>query len=114
MEIEQPAERRTASHATRHLDHRRAGDESIVESLVITFAEVVVDVLRHGLPAARPHPAPRGACQQTRTDPFWASPSRQHLRVCFSRQRELTERCAMAAPASTPLLLLNFRHVLGL
>ena len=32
-------------------------------------------------PAAHPRPAPRGACQRTPTDPFWASPSRQHLRV---------------------------------
>jgi hypothetical protein len=39
-----------ASDATRHLDHRWAGDESIVESLVIPFAVVVLDVLRHGPP----------------------------------------------------------------
>ena len=43
IEIEQPAEPRTASHATRHLDHRRARDQPIVESLVIPFAVVVLD-----------------------------------------------------------------------
>jgi hypothetical protein len=31
------------------------------------------------LPEGRHRPAPRAACQQTQTDPFWASPSRQHL-----------------------------------
>lgn len=39
-----------ASHATRHLDRWRARDEAIVESLVIPFAVVVLDVLRHGPP----------------------------------------------------------------
>ena len=31
---------------------------------------------RHALAQTRRRPAPRGACQQTQTDPFWASPSR--------------------------------------
>jgi hypothetical protein len=34
----------------RHLDDRRARDEAIVESLVVPFSMVVLDVLRHGPP----------------------------------------------------------------
>jgi hypothetical protein len=41
---------RDSVHATRHLDDRRARDEPIVQSLVIPFAVVVLDVLRHGTP----------------------------------------------------------------
>jgi hypothetical protein len=37
-----------ASHPTRHLDHRLARDEAIVESLVIPFDVVMLDVLRDG------------------------------------------------------------------
>jgi hypothetical protein len=34
----------------RHLDDRRARDEAIVESLVVPFSMVVLNVLRHGPP----------------------------------------------------------------
>ena len=33
---------------------------------------------------SRTPPTARGTCQRTQTDPFWISPSRQHLRVAFS------------------------------
>ena len=48
--IQQPAEPWTPSHATRHLDYRRARDEAIVEALMMPFAVIVLDVLRHGPP----------------------------------------------------------------
>ena len=35
---------------TRHLDHQLARNEAIVQSLVIPFFVVVLDVLRHGPP----------------------------------------------------------------
>ena len=38
------------SHATRHPDDRRAGDEAIVEALMVPFSVVVGDVLRHRAP----------------------------------------------------------------
>jgi hypothetical protein len=44
-----------ASHATHRLDHQRTRDETIVESLVIPFAVIVLDVLCHGS-AEVPHP----------------------------------------------------------
>src|SRR4029079_17909101 len=50
------------------------------------------------LRATRRHLVPRAACQRTPTDPSLVWPSSQHLRVFVSRQRELTERCAMATP----------------
>ena len=50
IEVEQPAEPWTASHATRHLNHQRACDEAVVESLVIPFFVVMLDGLRHGRP----------------------------------------------------------------
>jgi len=47
IEVEQPAEPRAASHATRLADHRRARDQLIIEALVIPFALIVLDVLRN-------------------------------------------------------------------
>jgi hypothetical protein len=53
IEIEHPAKPRTASYATGHLDHEWARYEAIVESLVIPFCVIVLDVLRHGPPEMR-------------------------------------------------------------
>jgi len=50
MEVEQPAEPRTTSHAARALDHRRVRDESIVETLMIPFAMIVLDEFRQRVP----------------------------------------------------------------
>jgi hypothetical protein len=50
IEIEQPAEPCTASHATGKLDHRRDRDEAIVKALVIPFAVEMLDVLCHRPP----------------------------------------------------------------
>jgi hypothetical protein len=47
IEIEESAQPRATSHATRHVDKRRAGDEAIADTLVIPFGVVVRDVLRY-------------------------------------------------------------------
>jgi hypothetical protein len=49
VEIEQPAEPGTASHATRSLYRRRARDEAIVEPLVIPFPMIVFDEFCQGM-----------------------------------------------------------------
>jgi len=48
IEIEESTETRLTSHTTRHLDHRRAEDQAIADSLMISFGVVVRDALRHG------------------------------------------------------------------
>src|SRR2546425_11433605 len=47
VEVEEPAEPRVPPHATPPIDDRRSLDESIAEALVIPFAVVVRNVLRH-------------------------------------------------------------------
>src|SRR5262249_16835149 len=50
VEIEQPAEPRTPAHATRHVDRRRARNETIAESLVISFGMIGLHELPYGPP----------------------------------------------------------------
>ena len=68
----------------------------------------------NALPAARPRPAPRGACQRTPTDPSLAWPSSSPS-VCASSARRThgtmrDGRFACLAAAALP----NFHHVPGL
>ena len=50
VDVEQPAQPRPSPHAARHVGRRRAGNESIVEPLVIPFTMVMLDKLREGAP----------------------------------------------------------------
>ena len=44
VEIEQPTQPQPALYPTRHVDHRRAGDQTIAEPLVIPFLMRVLDI----------------------------------------------------------------------
>jgi hypothetical protein len=48
------------AHPTCHLDRRRAGDETLVESRVIPFGVVVLEVLRQGAAEVPPELAGPG------------------------------------------------------
>jgi hypothetical protein len=50
IEVEQAAQPRVASDATRPVDARRSHDESIAKALVIPFEVVVGNIFMHGLP----------------------------------------------------------------
>jgi hypothetical protein len=50
IEVEQPAKPPAAPQAARPVGHRRARDESIVETLMIPLAMIVLDQLRDYVP----------------------------------------------------------------